>query len=144
MVGSTTTNKRNQLLEMFLDASGREAYAQGRLKTRRTEDGVELVAYHEHVLARVNIATDEITLFTGHYGAHSETVDKYISALGRLLNLREGFSVNVLEGHAPTTGHGYVAESGQYIGEYVNPWGQQSPAERNIVQSVNEALRSHL
>ena len=129
---------------MFLDATPNEAYNQGRLKTVETENGVQLVAYHEHVLAQVNDAGDSITLFTGHYGAHSETVTRYISELGSLLNERPNFDVTVLDGYAPTTGYGRVAEAGQYINEYVGDFSNLSKAERSILQDVNAALASQL
>ena len=143
-MGRTTTHEVDALLEMALDATPGEAYNQGRLKTVETENGVALVAYHEHILADIDRFAESVTLYTGHHGSHSQTVDKYISRFGFLLNERPDYSVQVLEGYAPTTGHGRVSEAGQYIGEYVSPWGRQSPAERAIVKSVNQALASHL
>lgn len=141
---ANTTNRRNALLEMFLDATPREAYANGRLKTVPTENGVQLVAYHEHVLAHVNRGADEITLYTGHHRAHSTTVTRYVHELGKLLNSREGFDVTVLDGYAPTTGYGRVSTAAQYIGEYIGRWNDTSAAEDNILDEVNRSLDRHL
>lgn len=139
-----TTSRRTDLLEMFLDATANEAYANGRLKTEETENGVQLIAYHEHVLAEVNDAADSITLYTGHYGAHSQTVTRYVHELGKLLNDREGFEVTALDGYAPTTGYSRVSEAGQYIGEYVGSWRNLSGVEKSAIEEVNRALARRL
>jgi len=139
-----TTSRRNDLIEMFLDATPNEVYANGRLKTEETENGVRLVAYHEHVLAEVNRAADDITLYTGHYGAHSKAVSRYVHYLGKLLSQRDGYTVTVLEGHAPTTGYGRVADAGQFIDNYVGSWQNLSNVEQDAIDTVNRALSRYL
>lgn len=140
MVGTTTTTIRNDLIEMFLDATPGESYRNGRLKTRETENGVQLIAYHEHILAEVDSGANSITLFTGHYKNQSVTVTRYVHELGKLLSEREGFDVTVLDGYAPSTGYGRVWEAAQYIGQYVGSSDSRSPADKKAISEVDRAL----
>jgi hypothetical protein len=147
MVQNTTTNVRNDLIEMFLDGTAGEAYANGRLKTVEDDESgnIQLVAYHESVLAEVTPDGKEVTLFTGHFKAQSRTVTRYIRALGRLLNQRENREVTVLAGHAPTTGYGRCSGAAQYIGEYTSLLsGNLSGAEKKAFKEVNRSLARHL
>jgi hypothetical protein len=132
--------RRNDLIEMFLDGTAGEVYADGRLRTVETENGIALVAYHNEVLARLNEATEEIELYTGHYGQVSQTVTRYIHELGKLLNRRDGFDVTVLGGHAPTTGYGRASEAAQFINQYISNFGDMSGAEEKAFERVQNAL----
>jgi pyridoxine 5'-phosphate synthase PdxJ len=132
--------RRNDLIEMFLDGQAGEVYADGRLRTVETENGLALVAYHNEVLARLNQEADSIELYTGHYGQVSQTVTRYIHELGKLLNRREGFDVTVLGGHAPTTGYGRASEAAQFISQYIGSFGDMSGAEERAFEKVQNAL----
>lgn len=141
MVGThSTTMRRNDLIEMFLDGQSGEVYADGRLRTVETENGIALVAYHNEVLARVNEQTDDIELYTGHYGQVSQTVTRYIHELGKLLNRRDGFDVTALGGHAPTTGYGRASEAAQFIDQYIGSFADMSGAEEKAFEKVQNAL----
>lgn len=148
MVQIATAERRSDLIEMFLDATPRETYAYGRLATREKEDGtVELVAYQREILAEVNRGANDITLFTGHSHSRSPTVTDYLTLLGTLLNQRPGYSVNSLEGHAPTTGYDVVKGAAKYINEYIGDFNDAddlSPVEENAVKEVNRALKENL
>jgi hypothetical protein len=129
---------------MFLDATPNEVYADGRLKTEPTENGVQLIAYNQHILAEVNRAADEITLFTGHYGQQSQSVSRYVHFLGKLLNERENFAVTVIGERAPNVSNSWVPDSAQYIGAYISGYDNMSAVERQAYNTVNDALRRTL
>lgn len=142
MATATTTKRRNDLIEMFLDATPGESYADGRLSTIETENGVALVAYGNEILAEISADATEVTLYIGHYRSVSKTVTRYIHFVGKLLSQREMRDVTVLEGHAPTTGYGRASRSAQYISNYVRDYADMSGAEEKAYNDVREALRN--
>lgn len=141
MNDSTTTLVRDSLITMFLDNTEDEVYAQGRLKTRRNSDGtLSLIAYHREVIAEYDEESGRVTVFAGHHGNVSQTVDRYISRVVKLGGQRNGRNV-ILTETAPTARRQPVSRSAQFIGEYVGHGRPQSPAERKAVRTVNESLK---
>ena len=135
----TTTTYRTQMLEMFLDGTPNEVYNSGRLATVDTGESVQLIAYGSHVIAEIQ--DKEVTLYTGHHGQHSETVDTYIEALGSVLSETPARSVKALEEAAPSLGHGSnPADAAKYIGSYIGSFENLSKVERGALNEVNEAL----
>lgn len=138
----TTTRYRDTIIQMFLDSTTGESYAEGRLKTTRVnDDTVALIAYHKHKIAEYRESDGTVTLFTGHYGQTSETVNRYIARTAALAGEREGRSVIPVE-TSPDVRARPVTDSAQYIGEYVDIQGSMSDADRMAVREVNDALRS--
>jgi hypothetical protein len=138
---TTTTKYRTQILERFLDATVGEMYHEGRLSTQRRGPVVQLVAYGESILAEVERSADEITLYTGHYGEVSPTVDRYLEALGTRLNERPNFEQVPTTTEAPTTGYGRVSESGRFITNSLSSWDNRSNAEETLANRMEERLR---
>lgn len=144
MTTFTTTNSPATLIEMFLDNTSGEVYNQGRLSTRETETGVQLIAYGNEVLAHLYNDRD-IDLYLGHYKQVSPTVSGYIEDLGSLLNDKQSMKVNDLEGVAPTLGEGTRASrSAQYITNYINWTTNLSDVEKDARAEVNRALKSRM
>jgi hypothetical protein len=138
---TSTTMKRKTILQMFLDATIGEIYAAGRLSTQQSGDTVQLVAYGESILAEVERSVDEITLYVGHYGEVSPTVDSYLESLGRHLNERPNFEQVHTTTEAPTTGYGRVSEAGQYITNSLSRFEDRSPAENTYFKRMEGRLR---
>ena len=139
----TTTNSTESIIEMFLDGTANEVYAQGRLATVPTENGVRLVAYGNEVLA--DIRGNEVTLYTGHHGTVSRTVTSYIKQIGSLLNDVENREVTVHENQSPTLGIGARASrSAQFINAYVDFRTELSDVEERAVNQVERAIRSRM
>jgi len=135
----TTTKYRTQMLEMFLDETPNEVYNSGRLATVGDGESVKLVAYGSHVLAEIQ--NKRVTIYTGHYEQHSETVDNYLEELGRILNDTPARSVKELAEAAPHLGYGTdPAEAAQYINEYIGGFENLSKVERGALDEVNAAL----
>lgn len=135
----TTTESRDTLIQMFLDATPNEVYSNGQLATREVEGGVELIAYGNEVLAFAN--EKKIDFFIGHHGSVSPTVTSYIKRVGSLLNENENREVNVWRDAAPTLGEGQRAsDSAQYIKNYVTYGRTLSSVERDAVEEVRQAL----
>jgi hypothetical protein len=136
---TTTTQDRDSLIEMFIDGTAEEVYECGRLLTRPTENGVQLVAYGNEVLAENK--DGNITIYTGHHGTVSKTVTRYIKRLGSLLNDTNTRKVRVAEYESPTLGIGARAsDSAQYIQNYIGIWKHLSKVEQDALEEVNEAL----
>lgn len=140
MVGKTTTRKRDSLIQMFLDGTADEVYADGRLKTRQSGDTIELIAYHREKIAEYHEASGQVTVFAGHHGNVSQTVTRYVSRVVNLAGERNGREV-ILTELAPNTRLQPAAEAAQFIGEYVGFGRPMSDAERKAVDTVNRNLR---
>lgn len=144
MVGDkTTTEKRDSLIEMFLDATVGEVYCQGRLKTRQSGDSIELVAYHREIIAEYDPATGNVFVFAGHHGNSSKTVDRYISRVTKLAGQRSERNV-ILTEVAPVARRQPVARSARNISEYVGFDRKLSSAEKREIRDVNHALARQL
>jgi hypothetical protein len=139
----TTTYNTEQLIEMFIDETGNEVYADGRLATVPTENGVQLVAYGNEIIAEAR--GKEIILYTGHYNTVSDTVDGYIETLGSLLNEFENRTVDARETESPTLGIGARASSAaKYISRYINWETTLSKVEKDAQREVEQALRTRM
>lgn len=139
----TTTYSPETLIEMFIDGTPNEVYDHGRLATVPTENGVQLVAYGNEILAEVQ--GKRVILYTGHHQTVSKTVTGYIKDLGSLLNDFENRKVDVRENESPTLGIGARASrSAQYISSYINWKTTLSAVEKKARSEVNDALRSRM
>lgn len=140
MNGYTTSHKRDDVIQMFLDATADEVYGYGRLKTRRSGSVVELIAYHREKIAEYDESSGKVIVHSGHHGNASRTVDRYLSRVIKLAGERSNRDV-VLTELAPNTRLQPAAEAAQFIGEYVAFDRSHSPAEKKAVRTVNRALR---
>lgn len=140
MTVNTTTRQRDSLIQMFLDGTADEVYADGRLVTRETENGVELIAYGWNKIAEYNPQTDTVTLFAGHAGNVSKTVTRYVNVVHEIAGKRESRTVNVIADAAPNVSRP-PAEAAQFIDQYVGFGREMSAAEKKAVDTVNRALR---
>lgn len=139
------TTKRDSLIQMFLDASDDEVYADGRLYTRRTgENTVELIAYLRHKIAEYDESTNTVTIFAGHEGNVSPTVTKYVRLVREMAGVRESRTMNVLLSAAPNVGDRPPAEAAKFINNYKSFSGSDSSVERWATETVNKALRELL
>lgn len=141
----TTTRNRDELIRMFIDGSAEEVYESGRLATVPTENGVQLVAYGNEIIAE-NEGGD-ITIFTSFHSTVSKTVTTYIKRVGSILNDTETRSVEVRESAAPTLGIGARAsQSAQYISNYVGDLRDpdKSPVEEDAMAEVDQALNQRM
>jgi len=143
MTKATTTKNRDSLISMFLDNTDAEVYADGRLKTRRSGTVLELIAYHREKIAEYDESDGSVTVFGGHHGNVSETVNRYISRVVKMTAKRDNRRV-ILTELAPNVRMRPIAQSARNIGEYVGFGGKMSPAERREVRNVNSALRQEL
>ena len=135
----TTTQKRDSLIQMFIDNTSDEVYASGRLATVKRGGKTLLVAYGQHVLAQADGNT--IDLFTGHHSEHSRAVTVYVKRLGSILNDYDNREVHTYEDRAPDIGpNSEVKESAKYIGHYVNFTTAFSAVEKDAVKEVEAAL----
>lgn len=147
MTNPTTTRTRDTLIEMFLDGTAGEVYADGRLATVENEihGGVDLIAFGKYRLATYNEHTDIVRVFTGHYGVWSKTVSRYLTFIQKVADNHVG-ERNVVESpnRAPVlSGHvGEVAEAAQYIDNYIRSYEGMSAVEKNAYETVNAALRT--
>lgn len=146
MVGDdpTTTRNREEIIQMFLDATPNEVYADGRLYTRPTDDDtIELVAYGNEVLAEVDNGANEVRLYLGHHSTVSRTVTEYVKTLGSVLSMTEGRTVDIRANESPTRGIGArVSQSAQYIGKYVGSFFKVSPFSPVELDSREEVRRA--
>jgi len=139
----TTTNSPETLIEMFIDGTPNEVYENGRLATVPTENGVQLVAYGNEVLAEVR--GNRVILYTGHHQTVSKTVTGYIKDLGSLLNDFDNRDVQANGDESPTLGIGARASrSAQYISSYINWHTTLSAVEEKARNEVNKALRERM
>lgn len=143
MSNTTTTRVRDSLINMFLDNTSGEVYANGRLKTVREGDSLALISYHKEKLAEYDESAGTVTVFAGHHGNVSQTVNRYISRVVKLAGERTDRDV-VLTELAPNTRMQPVAASARNIGEYVDFGRPLSDAEKREVRDVNEALKAEL
>jgi len=143
MMEITTTQKRDSLIEMFLDSTEGEAYNFGRLFTRSAgENTTELIAYGWNKIAEYNSSTDNVTVYGGHVDNISETVDRYVKRTYESADEREGRTVNLIMDAAPNVGERPPAESAQFINQYKSFSGSDSPVESWASEKVNKAVRS--
>jgi len=139
----TTTKSSESLIEMFIDGTANEVYEYGRLATVPTENGVQLVAYGNEVLAETR--GNQVILYTGHHQTVSQTVTDYIKRVGSLLNDFENREVEVRENESPTLGIGARASrSAKYISNYINWHTSLSAVEEQAKREVNQSLRSRM
>jgi hypothetical protein len=143
-MSETTTQTRDTLIQMFLDATSGEVYAQGRLKTQQSgENTVELIAYNWNKIAEYNEATDTVTIFGGHSGNVSQTVTRYVNLVQEMAGKSENHSVNLLADVAPNVARP-PAQSVQFIDNYRSFSGSPSSVEQWATTVVNRTLRSML
>ena len=140
---STTTKVRDSLINMFLDNTEGEVYANGRLKTVQEGNTISLIAYHREKIAEYNESTGNVTVFAGHHGNVSQTVNRYISRVVKIAGQRTGREV-ILTELAPNTQMRPVATAARNIGQYVRFGQELSPAEKREVRDVNAALKAQL
>lgn len=144
MNATTTTQNRDSLIQMFLDATDGEVYADGRLVTRSSgESTTELVAYGWNKIAEYDERTDTVTVFAGHAGNVSKTVTEYVNKVREIAGLRETRRVNALVDAAPNVARP-PAESVQFIDNYRsfsgNPSSVEEWATRTVERSVTQAI----
>lgn len=137
----TTVRNRDSLIQMFLDGTSGEVYADGRLVTRETEPGVELIAYGWNKIAEYNAETDSVTIFAGHAGNISKTVTGYVNLVHEIAGKRETRSVNLLADAAPNVGRP-PAEAAQFIGNYRSFSRSPSSVEEWATHKIETALHS--
>lgn len=140
---TTTTKVRDSLINMFLDNTEGEVYAQGRLKTVRNGDTLSLIAYHREKIAEYDEPTGTVTVFAGHHGNVSQTVNRYISRVVKIAGRRNDRQV-ILTELSPNVRMRPVATAARNIGQYVRFGGELSPAEKREVREVNKALKAEL
>ncbi len=140
---TTTTKVRDSLINMFLDNTEGEVYANGRLKTVREGETLALIAYHREKIAEYHEPSGEVTVFSGHHGNVSQTVNRYISRVVKLAGQRNDRDV-ILTELSPNVRMRPVATAARNIGQYVRYGGELSPAEKREVRDVNEALKAEL
>lgn len=140
---TTTTRVRDSLINMFLDNTSDEVYAEGRLKTERQGDTLALIAYHREKIAEYDESAGTVTVFAGHHGNVSDTVNRYISRVVKIAGQRNDRDV-ILTELAPNVRMRPVAQSARNIGQYVRFGGELSPAEKREVRDVNAALKAEL
>jgi hypothetical protein len=140
---TTTIRNRDSLINMFLDSTKGEVYAEGRLKTVQEGDSIALIAYHREKIAEYNESTGNVTVFAGHHGNVSQTVNRYISRVVKIAGKRKDREV-ILTELAPNVRMQPIAQSARNIGEYVSFGQPLSPAEKREVRDVNAALRAEL
>lgn len=137
----TTVRNRDSLIQMFLDGTSGEVYNEGRLVTRETENGVELIAYGWNKIAEYNTESDTVTIFAGHAGNISRTVTRYVNLVNEIAGKRETRSVNLLADAAPNTGRP-PAEAARFISNYKSFSGSDSSVEAWARRQVDSAVRS--
>jgi len=140
---TTTTRVRDSLINMFLDNTEGEVYAEGRLKTISEGSTVSLIAYHREKIAEYDESIGQVTVFAGHHGNVSQTVNRYISRVVKIAGQRDNHEV-ILTELSPNTQMRPVATAARNIGEYVRFGGELSPAEKREVRDVNHALKAEL
>ena len=139
MTRKYTTDSVDTLIEMFIDGTANEIYQYGRLLTRPTENGVQLIAYGNEVIAENN--GGHIHLYLGHYETVSQTVNHYIEQLGSLLNDTNTRKVTDHRNMSPTLGIGARAsQSAQYIDNYIGSFDHLSAVEQDAKAEVEQAL----
>lgn len=144
----TTTENRDSIIQMFLDATEGEVYADGRLVTRSSGEGTtELVAYGWNKIAEYDERTDTVTVFAGHAGNVSKTVTEYVHKVREMAGLRKTRRVNALVDVAPNVARP-PAESVQFIDNYrafgENPSSVEKWATRTVENSVTNAVSALL
>lgn len=144
MNATTTTKKRDSLIQMFLDATSGEVYAEGRLVTRDEGEGVtSLIAYGWNKIAEYDERSDTVTIFAGHAGNVSKTVTEYVNKTREIAGLRESRRVNTLVDAAPNVARP-PAESVQFIDNYRAFSGSPSSVEEwataTVERSVSNAI----
>ena len=137
-----TTDRRDQIINEFLNGQTERAYAYGRLAVRENNGRHQLVAYGHEILAELDPETDHVDLYIGHHGTVSQTVTNYVKRVGSVLSRSEGFTVTTHNNVAPTTGIGTRAsKSAQYINNYVGRFSEGlSPVEADAKEEVRQAL----
>jgi hypothetical protein len=134
------TTSRESLIQMFLDGSANESYNEGRLVTRQSgESTIALIAYGWNKIAEYNATTDTITLFGGHVGNISKTVDGYCKSVFDTAQNRESRTINVVVDAAPNVSEP-PAESVRFINNYKSFSGSDSPVESWASETVDRAV----
>jgi hypothetical protein len=146
MNANTTTENRETLIQMFLDGSSNEVYADGRLITRESgESTVELIAYGWNKIAEYNESTDTVTLFAGHAGNVSKAVTEYVNLVDSISAERESRTLNKILEAAPNVARP-PAESAQFIDNYRsfdgNPSSVEEWATDTVERSISDAISS--
>lgn len=131
------TKNKTAMLDMFLDRTAGEAYADNRLTTQTNDAGnVELVAYNWLKLAEYNEDREAVTVFTGHREIDSRVVSRYLNDVIRRAEER-GRAV-ILSGESPVDGQPNAGV--KYINNYVDFSTPLSSVESGAVAEVRESL----
>jgi len=137
---ANTSTTRDSFVQMFLDATARETYNEGRLATRQSgENTVELIAYGWNKIAEYNEATDTVTVFAGHSENVSKTVTRYVNLVHEMAGKRQSRTVNVLADAAPNVGRP-PAQSAQFIDNYKSFSGSDSSVESWATRTVERGV----
>lgn len=140
MSTKTTTQTRDSLVQMFLDATSGEVHGEGRLVTRDAgEHSVELIAYGWNKVAEYNEATDTVTVYAGHAGNVSKTLTRYVNLVHEMAAKNENRTVNIIADAAPNVGRP-PAEAAQFIDNYRSFEGKPSSVEKWATAVVDRAV----
>ena len=110
---------------------------------RVTRESVQLISYHRELIAEYHEASGRVTVFAGHHGNVSKTVNTYISRVVKLAGERKDREV-ILTELSPNVRMRPVAVSAENIGNDVGRGRELSGAEKRIQRRKNEALRNEL
>lgn len=137
---NTTTMYRDNLIQMFLDGTRNEVYADGRLITRESEENtVELIAYGWNKIAEYDENTDTVTLYTGHAGNVGQTVTTYVEKVKEIAGKRKNRTLSPAIGAAPNVAEP-PAESVRFIDNYRHFSDNPSSVEEWATEQVERAV----
>lgn len=145
---STTVRNRDSTIQMFVDGTAGEVYAEGRLVTRSSgEHTTELIAYGWNKIAEYDERSDTVTVYGGHAENISPTVTRYINLVKEIAGKRRSRRVSLLADSAPNVARP-PAESVQFIENYRsfdnNPSSVEEWATERVEASVNQKAASIL
>ncbi len=140
----TTTNNRDELIQMFVDGTSGEAYGYGRLKTQTNDEGnVELISFHEKKIAELDESEGLLVVYNGHRGQASQTVERYLNRVWGFAQERSTVEETLSE-QSPEVRDKAITEVEQFVGRYIDFSSDLSPLEQWANQRVDEVLKQFL
>lgn len=132
---TTTTKNPTTMMEMFIDGTVGESYAENRMLTTENERGnVSLLGFGWQKMAEYDESENHVTIYLGHKGV-SQTMTRWLNNLVEIANQRRTVTLSY---ESPVRQS--PPECVEFIDHYID-MSDMSPVERDAHNKVIESLK---